>query len=70
MAQAVEEWYKQMPIITRSYLTAVIVTTVGCSLDVCASLSLSPSKLSRFRKVLMSFVKALIERLNLPFLLA
>ena len=36
MAQAVEEWYKQMPIITRSYLTAAIVTTIGCSLEVCA----------------------------------
>lgn len=36
MAQAVEEWYKQMPIITRSYLTAAVITTVGCSLDVCA----------------------------------
>ncbi|CAL5412002.1 unnamed protein product [Camellia sinensis] len=34
MAQAVEEWYKQMPIITRSYLTAAIVTTIGCSLDI------------------------------------
>lgn len=34
MAQAVEEWYKQMPIITRSYLTAAIITTVGCSLEV------------------------------------
>ncbi|GMH05320.1 hypothetical protein Nepgr_007160 [Nepenthes gracilis] len=34
MAQAVEEWYKQMPIITRSYLTAAIVTAVGCSLEI------------------------------------
>ncbi|KAG9153318.1 hypothetical protein Leryth_018036 [Lithospermum erythrorhizon] len=34
MAQAVEEWYKQMPIITRTYLTAAIVTTIGCSLDI------------------------------------
>ncbi|CAN8308455.1 unnamed protein product [Cochlearia groenlandica] len=34
MAQAVEEWYKQMPIITRSYLTAAVITTVGCSLDI------------------------------------
>ncbi|MQM02506.1 hypothetical protein Taro_035276 [Colocasia esculenta] len=34
MAQAVEEWYKQMPVITRSYLTAAIVTTVGCSLEI------------------------------------
>ncbi|KAM0054401.1 hypothetical protein Hdeb2414_s0006g00194501 [Helianthus debilis subsp. tardiflorus] len=34
MAQAVEDWYKQMPVITRSYLTAAIVTTIGCSLEV------------------------------------
>jgi hypothetical protein len=34
MAQAVEEWYRQMPIITRSYLTAAVVTTVGCTLEV------------------------------------
>ncbi|XP_078433710.1 derlin-2-like [Wolffia australiana] len=34
MAQAVEEWYKQMPIITRSYLTAAVVTSVGCSLEI------------------------------------
>ncbi|MQL95512.1 hypothetical protein Taro_028180 [Colocasia esculenta] len=40
MAQAVEEWYKQMPIITRSYLTAAVVTTVGCSLEI-----ISPYKL-------------------------
>ncbi|WVY93118.1 hypothetical protein V8G54_032206 [Vigna mungo] len=38
MAQAVEEWYKQMPVITRSYLTAAVVTTIGCSLDVTNSL--------------------------------
>ncbi|CAN7073933.1 hypothetical protein Bca4012_078593 [Brassica carinata] len=47
MAQAVEEWYKQMPIITRSYLTAAVVTTVGCSLKVytlpLSLFSLSPS---------------------------
>ncbi|KAJ0917205.1 hypothetical protein HanRHA438_Chr05g0203391 [Helianthus annuus] len=34
MAQAIEDWYKQMPIITRSYLTAAIVTTIGCTLEV------------------------------------
>ncbi|MBA0658916.1 hypothetical protein Goklo_011092 [Gossypium klotzschianum] len=34
MAQAVEEWYKQMPIITRSYLTAAVVATIGCSLEI------------------------------------
>ncbi|CAM8903154.1 hypothetical protein QQ045_011257 [Rhodiola kirilowii] len=34
MAQALEEWYKQMPVITRTYLTATIVTTIGCSLEI------------------------------------
>ncbi|KAL9285686.1 putative derlin [Arabidopsis thaliana] len=42
MAQAVEEWYKQMPIITRSYLTAAVITTVGCSLDVRPCLFANP----------------------------
>ncbi|CAN0912655.1 DER2.2 [Linum grandiflorum] len=36
MAQAVEEWYKQMPVVTRSYLTAAVVTSIGCSLDIIA----------------------------------
>lgn len=35
MAQAIEEWYKQMPVITRSYLTAAVAITIGCSLEVC-----------------------------------
>ncbi|KAJ0921059.1 putative derlin, Rhomboid-like superfamily [Helianthus debilis subsp. tardiflorus] len=34
MAQAIEDWYKQMPIITRSYLTAAIVTTIACTLEI------------------------------------
>ncbi|KAI5064403.1 hypothetical protein GOP47_0021073 [Adiantum capillus-veneris] len=34
MAQLVEDWYKQMPLITRSYLTLSVLTTVGCALDV------------------------------------
>uniref|UniRef100_A0A453GKE9 Derlin n=1 Tax=Aegilops tauschii subsp. strangulata TaxID=200361 RepID=A0A453GKE9_AEGTS len=37
MAQAVEEWYQQMPIITRSYLTAAVLTTVGCTLEIILS---------------------------------
>nr|DAD20529.1 TPA_asm: hypothetical protein HUJ06_021992 [Nelumbo nucifera] len=49
MAQAVEEWYKQMPIITRSYLTAAIVTTVGCSLEIISpyNLYLNPNLVVR-----------------------
>ena len=34
MAQAMEEWYQQMPIITRSYLIAAVLTTVGCTLEI------------------------------------
>lgn len=34
MAQVVEDWYKQMPVITRSYITLSVLTTVGCALEV------------------------------------
>jgi len=34
MAQTIEDWYKQMPIITRSYLTLSFLTTAGIALDV------------------------------------
>ncbi|URE08657.1 hypothetical protein MUK42_23577 [Musa troglodytarum] len=40
MAQAVEEWYKQMPLITRSYLTAAVATTLGCSIEILSPYSL------------------------------
>lgn len=46
MAQVVEDWYKQMPVITRSYLTASILTTVGCSLEIISpyNLYLNPTR--------------------------
>eukprot|EP00898_Chlorokybus_atmophyticus_P000551 jgi/Chlat1/1497/Chrsp12S02029 len=34
MAQNIEDWYKSMPIITRSYLTLSFLTTAGCALEV------------------------------------
>ncbi|XP_039028841.1 derlin-2.2-like [Hibiscus syriacus] len=34
MAQAIEEWYKQMPVIIRSYLTVSVVINIGCSLEI------------------------------------
>merc|ERR1712188_291706 len=34
MAQSIEDWYKEMPIVTRTYLTLAFATTVLCSLDV------------------------------------
>ncbi|CAD5177761.1 derlin-2.2-like [Musa acuminata AAA Group] len=40
MAQAVEEWYQQMPLITRSYLTAAVATTLGCSIEILSPYSL------------------------------
>lgn len=39
MAQTIEDWYKQMPIITRSYLTLSFLTTAGIALDVSHALS-------------------------------
>ncbi|CAI7784492.1 unnamed protein product [Closterium sp. NIES-54] len=34
-----EDWYKQMPIITRSYLTLSFLTTAGCALEVISPFS-------------------------------
>ena len=34
MAQTVEEWYKAMPVVTRTYLTVSFFTTAACALDV------------------------------------
>ena len=34
MAQSLEDWYTQMPIVTRSYLTLSFLTTAGCALEV------------------------------------
>lgn len=30
----VTEWYKQLPVITRGYVTLCVLTTAGCALDV------------------------------------
>ena len=37
MAQTVEEWYKSMPVVTRTYLTLAFLTTAACALDVRSS---------------------------------
>ena len=34
MAQSIEDWYKEMPIVTRTYLTLAFLTTVLCSLEI------------------------------------
>lgn len=35
-----EDWYKQIPIVTRGYLTLAVVTTLLCALDVVSPFSL------------------------------
>ncbi|CAI7839034.1 unnamed protein product [Closterium sp. NIES-54] len=37
--KTLEDWYKQMPIITRSYLTLSFLTTAGCALEVISPFS-------------------------------
>ncbi|CAN6452261.1 unnamed protein product [Victoria cruziana] len=71
MAQAVEEWYKQMPIITRSYLTAAVVTTVGCSLEIITpyNLYLNPSRIVKqyeFWRLVTNFLY--FRKMDLDFL--
>ena len=33
MAVTLEQWYRQMPVVTRSYLTLSFLTTAGCALE-------------------------------------
>ncbi|KAK4284398.1 hypothetical protein QN277_001237 [Acacia crassicarpa] len=71
MAQAVEDWYKQMPIITRSYVTASIVTTLSCSLDIISPyhLYLNPIlvvKQHQFWRLITNFFY--FRRMDLDFL--
>ena len=33
MAITLEQWYRQMPVVTRSYLTLSFLTTAGCALE-------------------------------------
>ncbi|XP_073154927.1 derlin-2.2 [Henckelia pumila] len=71
MAQAVEEWYKQMPIITRSYLTAAIVTTIGCSLDIISpyDLYLNPKLVVKHYQIWRVFTNFLyFRKMDLDFL--
>ncbi|EFJ25138.1 hypothetical protein SELMODRAFT_146006 [Selaginella moellendorffii] len=53
MAQLVEEWYRQIPIITRSYLTLSVLTTAGCALEVISPLNvyLNPMRVVKHYEV-------------------
>jgi len=47
---SIEEWYKQMPIITRSYLTLAFVTTALCALEIISPFSVYFNARLIFRK--------------------
>jgi Derlin-2/3 len=34
-----EQWYRQMPVVTRSYLTLSFLTTAGCALELISPFS-------------------------------
>eukprot|EP00275_Glaucocystis_incrassata_P002178 EC124944.1.p1 GENE.EC124944.1~~EC124944.1.p1 ORF type:complete len:155 (+),score=19.92 EC124944.1:49-513(+) len=40
MAQSIEDFYKQMPLVTRSYLTIAFLTTAACHLELISPFSL------------------------------
>lgn len=48
---SIEEWYKQMPIITRSYLTLAFVTTALCALEIISPFSVYFNARLIFRKL-------------------
>eukprot|EP00217_Crustomastix_stigmatica_P014534 CAMPEP_0183801916 /NCGR_PEP_ID=MMETSP0803_2-20130417/29073_1 /TAXON_ID=195967 /ORGANISM="Crustomastix stigmata, Strain CCMP3273" /LENGTH=212 /DNA_ID=CAMNT_0026046647 /DNA_START=129 /DNA_END=763 /DNA_ORIENTATION=- len=50
MAQNIEQWYKETPIITRSYLTLCFVTTAGCALELISPFSVYFNAKLIFRK--------------------
>jgi len=48
---SIEEWYKQMPIITRSYLTLAFLTTACCALEIISPFSVYFNARLIFRKL-------------------
>lgn len=48
---SIEEWYKQMPVITRSYLTLAFVTTALCALEIISPFSVYFNARLIFRKL-------------------
>ena len=43
LTQSVEEWYKQLPIVTRTYVTLAFITTAGCALEVSSTCIHAPA---------------------------
>mmetsp|Transcript_42054 Transcript_42054/g.50980 ORF Transcript_42054/g.50980 Transcript_42054/m.50980 type:complete len:233 (+) Transcript_42054:401-1099(+) len=51
MATTLEDWYKQMPIITRSYLTLSFLTTASCALEILSPFTVYFNARLIFRKM-------------------
>ena len=45
-----EQWYRQMPVVTRSYLTLSFLTTAGCALELISPFSVYYNSNLIFRK--------------------
>ena len=50
MAVTLEQWYRQMPVVTRSYLTLSFLTTAGCALELISPFSVYYNSHLIFRK--------------------
>jgi Derlin-2/3 len=50
MPMTLEQWYRQMPIVTRSYLTLSFLTTAGCALELISPFSVYYNSHLIFRK--------------------
>ena len=50
MPMTLEQWYRQMPVVTRSYLTLSFLTTAGCALELISPFSVYYNSHLIFRK--------------------
>ena len=50
MAVTLEQWYRSMPVVTRSYLTLSFLTTAGCALELISPFSVYYNSHLIFRK--------------------
>ena len=50
MPMTLEQWYRQMPVVTRSYLTLSFLTTAGCALELISPFSVYYNSNLIFRK--------------------
>jgi Derlin-2/3 len=44
--QSIEEWYRSLPVVTRTYVTLASLTTAGCALEVSLSFFMIKQEIS------------------------